>query len=199
MPKPHTFPTLFDDVLSISITSLKKWGYLEPNQNKSGTITWSRNGNKTGSVSIRVVTCKDSATLILDYLFRDAPVCYSVKLISMPSNLGKGIVWYFECPHTKKRCRKLYSVGERFLHRLAFIGCMYEKQTYSKNMREMGKAFEKYFSVDNAYEKIYSKHFKKYYKGKATKKFFKLKRKLGSEVSMELHIPVTKKNKKFIH
>jgi hypothetical protein len=174
MPRYPSFPPLFNEALSVSITSLKEWGYLEPNQNNSGIITWSINGHKTGSISIRVITSVTRGTLILDYRYRDSPVCYSVNLISMPSNLGKGIVWLFECPHTKKLCRKLYSVGEWFLHREAFIGCMYEKQTYSKSMRDMGKVFEKYFSADNAYEKIYSKHFKKYYRGIPTKKYQKL-------------------------
>lgn len=32
MPKPHTFPTLYNDVLQISITKLKEWEYLNPEQ-----------------------------------------------------------------------------------------------------------------------------------------------------------------------
>jgi len=39
MPKFPTFPTLFEDVLQISVTKLKKWGYLEKPQIKSGAIT----------------------------------------------------------------------------------------------------------------------------------------------------------------
>ncbi len=56
MPKPHTFPTLYNEALQISISKLKEWEYLNPEQIKSGTLTWSRNGNKTGSISIKVNT-----------------------------------------------------------------------------------------------------------------------------------------------
>ena len=56
MPKPHTFPTLYDEALQIHISKLKEWEYLNPEQIKSGTLTWSSNGNKTGSISIRVNT-----------------------------------------------------------------------------------------------------------------------------------------------
>ena len=56
MPKPHTFPTLYNEALQISISKLKEWEYLNPEQIKSGTITWSRNGNQTGSISIQVNT-----------------------------------------------------------------------------------------------------------------------------------------------
>ena len=53
MPKPHTFPTLYNEALQIHISKLKGWGYLDPKQIKSGTVNWSRNGNPTGSISIQ--------------------------------------------------------------------------------------------------------------------------------------------------
>ena len=46
MPKPHTFPTLYDDLKTVSISFLAKHGYLKPNQLKSGSIHWGRNGKK---------------------------------------------------------------------------------------------------------------------------------------------------------
>jgi hypothetical protein len=128
MPKPHTFPTLYNDVLQISITKLKEWEYLNPEQLKSGTITWSRNDNKRGSISITVNTKSEKPHIELDYKSNDEPQNYKVQLVSIPSNLGKGVVWYFLCPETNKRCRKLYSIEGYFLHREAFKGCMYESQ-----------------------------------------------------------------------
>ena len=123
MPKPHTFPTLYNEALQIHISKLKGWGYLDPEQIKSGTLNWSRNGNPTGSISIQVNTHSEQPYLELDYKYRDeAPINYRVQLVSALSNLGKGVVWYFVCPHTKKRCRKLYSIGGYFLHREAFSG-----------------------------------------------------------------------------
>src|SRR5687768_1248105 len=130
-----TLPTLYDECKTVSISFLNKHGYLKPNQNQSGTITWSRNGNKTGSISIRVTTQPLSPYLELDYKVNETPVNYQVQLVAAPSNLGKGFVWFFRCPRTEKRCRKLYLVQTYFYHRSAFRGCMYDIQTQSKKSR----------------------------------------------------------------
>ncbi len=50
MPKFPTFPTLYDEVLQINISKLKQWEYLNPDQVKTGILTWSRNGEKTASI-----------------------------------------------------------------------------------------------------------------------------------------------------
>ncbi len=174
MPKPHTFPTLYNQALQISISKLKEWEYLNPEQIKSGTLTWSRNGNKTGSISIRVNTLSEQPSIELDYKYRDEPRNYKVRLVSMPSNLGKGVILYFLCPYTNKRCRKLYSIGGYFLHREAFNGCMYETQTQSKKYRQLDKTLGAYFKTDDLYSQLYQKHFKKTYAGKPTKKYLKI-------------------------
>ena len=107
MPKPYTFPTLYNEALQISISKLKEWEYLNPEQIKSGTITWSRNGSQTGCISIKVNTHSEQPYIELDYKYRDEPRNYKVYLTSTPSNLYKCEIRYFICPHTKKRCRKL--------------------------------------------------------------------------------------------
>lgn len=90
------------------------------------------------------------------------------------SIIGNGLIWYFVCPKTGNRCRKLYLVDGYFYHRGAFSGCFYEKQTYSRNTRSLCKQYESYFGVEQSYEKIYSKHFKKQYNGVPTKLYAKL-------------------------
>ena len=174
MPKPPTYPTLYNDALQISVSKLKGWGYLEPGRTISGTITWSSNGNKTASISIQVNTFCEQPYIELKYNYNDEPRNYKVQLVSTPSNLGRGLIWYFLCPQTNKRCRKLYSIGGYFLHREAFTGCMYETQTQSKSYREIGKTFGAYFKTDKLYEQIYSKHFKKMYAGKPTKRYLRI-------------------------
>lgn len=174
MPKPHTYPTLFDDLKTISISFLTMHGYLKPNQWRSGTVTWSRNGNKTGSISIGVYTQTENSYLELDYKCSETPINYRVQLVSDPSNLGKGVVWYFVCPRTGKRCRKLYLADTYFYHRSAFKGCMYEKQTQSKKGRYLDKTLGLFFQVDKLFEQLYKKHLKKHYAGKPTKKYLKL-------------------------
>jgi hypothetical protein len=178
MPKPHTFPTLYNDVLQISITKLKEWEYLNPEQIKKGIITWSRNDNKRGSISIQVNTQNEQPYIELDYKSNDEPRNYKVHLVSIPSNLGKGNIWYFLCPKTNKRCRKLYSVGGFFYHREAFKNVFYESQTRGKNYRLLNQIYGGYFKADELYEHLYAKHFRKTYAGKPTKKYLRIMKEL---------------------
>ena len=187
MPKPFTFPTLYNQALQISISNLKEWEYLNPERIKSGTLTWSTNGNQTGSISIRVNTHSEQPYIELDYKYRDEPRNYKVRLVSMPSNLGKGLIWYFLCPETNKRCRKLYSIGGYFLHREAFNGCMYETQTQSKKYRQLDKTLGAYFKTDDLYSQLYQKHFKKTYAGKPTKKYLRIMEQIQKAESIPYH------------
>jgi hypothetical protein len=128
MPKFPTFPTIYDNCKTVSISDLKRWEYLKPNQFKSGLITWSINGNKSGSISIRTNTNSENPYLELDYKCNETPINYRVQLVSIPSNLGKGVVWFFICPRTGKRCRKLHLADIYFYHRSASAdACMKSK------------------------------------------------------------------------
>lgn len=187
MPKPHTFPTLYNEALQISISKLKGWGYLNPEQIKSGTLNWSRNGNPTGSISIRANTHSKQPYVELDYKYRDEPRNYKVYLTSTPSNLNKGEIWYFICPQTKKRCRKLYSIGGYFLHREAFNGCMYETQIQSKRYRLLDKTLGAYFKSEELYEELYKKNFKKTYAGKPTKRYLRIMEQIQKAESIPYH------------
>lgn len=174
MPKFPKFPILYDEVSALSITKLKEWGYLEPDQRKRGSVTWSINGNKTAAIDIAVFTDLEESCIYLDYLYQGKPMEYHANLVSVPSNIGKGKVWYFLCPNTGKRCRKLYCVNGIFLHREAFRGCMYESQTRSHKNRVLIRLYDRYFAGEKGYEKIYSKYFKSHYGGKPTKRYQKL-------------------------
>lgn len=187
MPKPYTFPTLYNEALQISISKLKGWGYLVPGQIKSGTLNWSRNGNRTGSISIQVNTHSEQPYIELDYKYKDEPRKYKVYLTSTRSNLNLGEIWYFLCPQTKKRCRKLYSIGGYFLHREAFNGCMYETQTQSKKYRQLDKTLGAYFKSDNLYSELYKKNFKKTYAGKPTKKYLRIMEQIQKAESIPYH------------
>ena len=74
MPKPHTFPTLYDEVKTVSISFLTKHGYLKPNKLKAGSIHWSRNGENLGSISIKGCTYSESSYLEFDYKCNKAPI-----------------------------------------------------------------------------------------------------------------------------
>ena len=178
---------LYNDALQLSITRLKGWGYLKPNQIKSGTLNWSRNGNPTGSISILVNTCNEQPYIELKYSYKDEPRKYKVFLTSSASNLNNGKLLYFLCPKTNKRCRKLYSINGYFLHREAFKDCMYESQIHSKRNRNLFKRLDPYFKRDDLYSELYKKNFKKTYAGKPTKKYLRLMEQILKAESIPYH------------
>lgn len=174
MARIGNYPTTYEDRKFISICNLRKWGYLEPGRWKTGTISWSRNGNPIGSIGIAVHMDEANPYLHVSYILdKVKEIDYDVPLVTMPSNLGKGNVWYFRCPFTHKRCRKLYSIDGYFMHRVAVKG-YYEKQIQSKHYRHLEKTYGPYFQRDQLYEQLYSKHFRKFYKDKPTKRYQKI-------------------------
>ncbi|MDR0659668.1 MAG: hypothetical protein LBG19_02465 [Prevotellaceae bacterium] len=86
-----------------------------------------------------------------------------------------------------KRCRILYCIDGCFLHRNAFRGCMYDSQTRSKHMRLIDKTYRALFKQDKLYEELNRKYFKRYYKGKPTKRYLRIQQLLkeGEGISVE--------------
>ena len=179
MPKPSTFPTLFDSVLQLNIDKLKKNRFIIPGRIRSGTYTWSRDGNETGSIGFTVDMTSVLPYIELDYKYGAELRKYRIFLVSVPSNLGAGEVWYFLCPHTGKRCRILYCVGGEFLHREAFRNVYYDSQIRSKWAREIDRLYGPLFKTDKLYDQLDKKYFKPYYAGRPTKKHLKIMRQLA--------------------
>lgn len=125
-------------------------------------------------LGVQVTTTSVSPYLELNYTCNGQGINYRVSLVSVPSNLGIGRVWYFLCPVTGKRCRKLYSVGTEFLHREAFQDCMYESQRRSHKERELTKLSDRFYAVKEAYDQMLAKHYKSHYAEKPTKRHLKL-------------------------
>lgn len=171
MPKPYTSYTFFDEVKSLSVADLKKGGYLQLNQWQEGTVTWHCRNIQTGNIRITVNTVAPEPYVELNYFFKGKPIQYTIRLVTVPSNLGKGIIWYFLCPITHKRCRILYSMGELFLHRHACKGYLYEVQAYPKAHRKLFCNLRKLFTLKKQYPQLFKKYSKRIYAGKPTKRF----------------------------
>jgi len=170
MPLPN-----YDHCKTLSISDLRRLGYHDFYENKTSTISWTLNGEKVASISIGVRLASDGPYLQLSYKFNDLPINYTVKLVYAPTNLGKGTIWYFLCPHTGKRCTKLYAVGEYFLHREAYKGKggLYYIQTLSHKQREWQRLRDLAFG-DDVEKPIFSeKYFKSSYAGKPTKRLMR--------------------------
>lgn len=185
MPKHSNFPTLFDEVLQINISKLNEWGYLKPGFKTSTTIQWSREGRQMASIGLLVNM--DEMYIILNYHYGDQLRRYRVWIVAVPSNLGRGVVYYFRCPNTGKRCRILYQVGGYFLHRDASPGSYYESQIQGKRMRTLERMCKPVFKRDQLYEELNKPYFKRHYDGKPTRRYAQINKLLdkASRVSVE--------------
>ncbi|WP_212000236.1 hypothetical protein [Chitinophaga sp. HK235] len=171
MAKPGTYPTTFEERKAISVTDLRKWKYLQPDIWRSGTLSWSRGGTVHSQISICVNMVAPQPYLQLDYRWQEQSISYQVELTALPSNLGAGKVWYFICPLTNTRCRKLYFKSGYFQYRGQGY---YEKQIQSKYYRHLEKTYGPVLQSDQIREQLYSRHFRKFYNGKATKQYAKI-------------------------
>ncbi|MCI1267911.1 MAG: hypothetical protein LKG19_15150 [Saprospiraceae bacterium] len=174
MAKNYTFPIILDNCLSLDIASLNKNGNLKLGHCKNSISIWSRGENDIAKIGITVNTQSDSMFIVFDYLCDNVPIKYWLELVAVPSNIGKGLVWYFICRVTNRRCKKLHLINGYFVHRTAYKNAVYSKQTASRSVREFGKCFSKLIKRENAIEYIQSKKFKMTYNGKPTKRYFKL-------------------------
>jgi len=178
MPKNYTFPYLFDESKSLSITDLKKMSYFIQNKTIGGTINWKRGGENTGSIGVKVTMNENDIYIDLNYTCNKQDYNYRVFVVSVKSNLNKGEILYFKCKFTGMRCRKLFLIRGKFQHRTAIKTGMYSTQTKSKKWRQIERVFGSYFDNDKIYAELYGKHFRKSYNGKPTKKYLKLLKKL---------------------
>jgi hypothetical protein len=175
MPRYSNFPTLIDELRSFSISDLKQLGHFKNRPFVSGTMNWrNRYDEVTSTISLDVNNSRNNKYVQLSYNCNDEKMNYKVNIVTMPSNLGKGNVLYFICSFTNQRCRKLHLINGKFMHRSALSNPLYSKQIESKRWRELNKLFGAPFELEKLHDKLWSKGFKKYYKGKPTKKFQKL-------------------------
>lgn len=79
---------------------------------------------------------------------------------------------------------KLNSISGYFYLRTAFIGCMYDSQIQSKKYRNLDKTLGAYFRLDDLYQQLFKKHFKKTYAGKPTKRYLKLMKQIQEAESI---------------
>jgi hypothetical protein len=167
MPRVGYYPAPKESYNSLKISNLidhiKKFHYC------SLTVSWG-NGASIGII----IDPREEPHIILNYLWNGESKNYRVNLVSIPSNLNNGRVWYFVCPTTGKRCRKLYCHNGIFKHQRALSGVMYNSQLRSKKTRMLETLFEDHFKEGEYYQKLYRKNFKKFYNGKPTKKYIKL-------------------------
>jgi hypothetical protein len=178
MPKVSSFDPTYDEAYCIRARTVTGYGQLDRPIYRA-EIYWTQqiHGEQRETARIRYTISRPvddrEATLHLEYVFSGDRRDYKIRMISIPSNLGKGLVWYFICPATFKKCRRLYLLGGQgyFLHREAYSGILYESQKQSKYYRFLDRVLGSRFRVDRAMNQLYEKGFTRYYNGKPTKRY----------------------------
>lgn len=130
--------------------------------------------------------------LEISYIWKEERVESTIRLTSIPSNIGNGKIWLFICPETGKHCRKLYLIGKYFSHKTAYKKIYYESQTHSP----IDRILYKFPKADKAKKLIESKYFRKNYKGKPTKRYLKCLKQINKSnqvlAPLSLHISALK-------
>lgn len=119
-------PTV-DDLLQLSITCLRRLGFIEPGAVRSGRVQWTRGTRTVAEIAVKIDTARDEPAAVFVYSADGVPVSYAVRLRFVPSNLNRGGYYLFVCPETGRTCRKLYLRGGRFVSRFA-VGYLYASQ-----------------------------------------------------------------------
>ncbi len=177
MKKNTSRPIIIDNCIQLNIKDLKNLGYLIGSGSKKFDLKWTI-GTQVSEISVCLINNRDKGIMEFSYIINEEPVKYRIRLICKPTNLGKGVIWYFICPATHRLCRKLYLGYKYFVHREAIENSYYSKQIKSKKYREIVATFGKDFKIDELYEELFSKNFKRYYAGKPTKRFLTIIQKL---------------------
>ncbi len=180
--------TTVDDCKKIEASWLKRQGYFQGF--KSGTITWSRGEEKTGSVGICVDTmpfndeppyAKFNYTTTFFNTGEKENFDYKVNLTTTPCNFG-GKRWWFVCPIVKSNtpcsrrvdCLYLCSGSKYFACRHC-LNLAYSSQ--NENRRGKWSALGRMMDYENRAENIFKdRRWQTHYAGKPTKKWVKYQR-----------------------
>jgi hypothetical protein len=125
------------------------------------------------TINVSVSTQNGNSYIEFSYLIDNMPVEFKLDLVQVPSNLGKGgHLWYFLCPQTADRCRKLYLYQDHFVSRKSINGAFYKGQVKSKRMRfnEYDKNFILFHKLTAVILQGQGRYFKRWYKERHTKK-----------------------------
>lgn len=174
MPKPYTAPRLIDQEKTLTTGYLSKCGYFKRNCKVTGFTGWTSNKTKGLDIQITVIMQEDKERVILNYNdFSNRPIEQLIYLHSKPSNLGKGLIWFFICPFTGATCRNLIFINNRFMHRSNLINGMYSIQAESKYWRKMFQLQPNIPTTKLIIDEPNKKYYKKFYNGKITKRYKK--------------------------
>lgn len=137
------------------------------------TMEWNFRGEYWGAINYDISFKEGDRYLRLRYAHTDhngqsTSMDYKIRIIGIPSNLGKGENLYFVCPTSFKLCKILYKCydSQYFMCRDAYSNRIYyTSQMYSKADRVNNY----YFELNNEIEDLKMQQIKQTYKNVETR------------------------------
>ncbi|MFD1874261.1 hypothetical protein [Hymenobacter bucti] len=157
---------------------MRESGLLRPGYHNT-TLSWSRNGNNTGRITLEVHILPDSEPCIrLKYTYdKTIDLDYYVTLEALPSHEHRPGRYRMHCPISGKPATVLYLHGGTgyFAHRLAYPGhrLYYDSQLTPHRLRALVRPFLLDRKVEDAYMSK-GKNRKTHYRGKPTRWYAQL-------------------------
>lgn len=111
---------------SIEIRDLCEYG-LNPQDYFQGGYGWSVDGSAEFSVDYKITVGENPETryLYLRHKQNKQTVFYRVRLVSLPTNTGRGKRWFFICPLKGVKCTKLFHFNNYFRSRKSLESLSY--------------------------------------------------------------------------
>ncbi|SDE72480.1 hypothetical protein [Epilithonimonas hungarica] len=150
-----TFPTEIHDLKCLNIRKFNEKGYLKQYHYTNGEINFS-----SLNIDFAMKIGKKTGVLVLNF----GDYKQIIQIVSKKSNLGAGLIWFFECSETGLNGRKLYLHKGKFVHRKG-VPYNYAAQNYGKNWRFVRQLFRREQGLDIPEYK------REYYNGKLTKNY----------------------------
>lgn len=173
MPRECTFPDTVEQCRTITMTDLKRLGFLTGFT--YGPLRWTTRGEPSGSVTLQVQVLAEPRFIRLMYSTKDLHTGakqdfdYKIPIEVKPTNLGKGERYYFLCPRTGKRCMTLYEPpgATIFAHRDYWQGLYYRDQLQPKRWRKLGQLL----ALEDRLNSTETRYMKTHYRGKVTPRY----------------------------
>lgn len=160
----------------LEINTLLKKGYFKNGCHLSGTITWT-DGNSIGYEAELTETRQEIKLNYWNkrYSGERNDLEYTIHLVSVPSNLGRGKIWYFICPFTGMKVKILYKVygslyfksRKAYKTRIYYLSQISSKFDFNNNI---------YWEIEHKLEKLCPLIRKEHYQGKETRLLGRIRR-----------------------
>jgi hypothetical protein len=162
--------------LRVELSYLFNNKYIEKDRIKECVMTWNRGKQEISFAKLKTVFNESEKYINLSYNKTDnitgenKSFDYRINLVSIQSNLGKGRIYYFECPFNKRKCRVLYMTygSPIFKSRFAYSKRIYYNiQTVSKREYPLTRTLK----LQKEINRLKESRMKHTYKGRLTKTF----------------------------